>query len=181
MAKTFFTSDTHFFHDNVIKFCNRPYGSVEHMNEELIKNWNSVVSVEDHIWFLGDFSFGNVPDTCSVLERLAGIKHLITGNHDRKGRCQKLPWENYFVDQRDYYRLKPGKDQPKIVLCHFPLASWERGYYHFHGHWHTLKGDNSGRVWHRHDVGVDNNNYTPILLSDACKKADETERNYFDK
>lgn len=176
MSNTWFTSDTHFFHENIIKFCNRPYGSVEQMNNALINNWNLVVKPEDHVWFLGDFSFGNVPDTEGILEQLAGIKHLITGNHDRKGRCQKLDWSKYFVDQHDYYRLKIGKGQPKVVLCHFPLESWERGYYHFHGHWHTTMGNTSGCKWHRHDVGVDNNQYTPILLSDAYKQADKTEK-----
>lgn len=81
----FFTSDLHFFHNNVIEFCKRPYGSVEHMNEELIKNWNTVVGERDHIYILGDISFGKDAQTQEVLDRLKGIKHLIVGNHDRKG------------------------------------------------------------------------------------------------
>lgn len=165
--KTFFTSDTHFFHENVIKFCNRPYGSAEHMNEELIKNWNNVVSDKDHLWFLGDFSFGTAQQTEEILSRLNGLKHLITGNHDRKGRCQKLDWSKYFVDQHDYYRLKVNGE--KFVLCHFPLASWERGYYNLHGHWHSTP-DNYHSKWMQHDVGVDMNNYTPLLMEDAITR-----------
>ena len=41
--KVFFTSDTHFKHANIIKFCERPFGSIEEMNEALIANWNRVV------------------------------------------------------------------------------------------------------------------------------------------
>lgn len=169
--KTFLTSDLHFFHENVIKFCNRPYGSVEQMNYELIRNWNNVVGPEDHVWVLGDVSFGKKQETEDILVQLQGVKHLIQGNHDRKGRCQDLDWSRHFVQQHQYHLLRLGK-VGKAVLCHFPLESWERGWYHFHGHWHTLAGDTSLHKWRRWDVGVDNNNYTPILFEDAMKRAD---------
>ena len=169
MSKTFLTSDTHFFHTNVIGFCNRPFGSVEHMNEQLIKGWNRVVGPEDHLWFLGDFSFGKIPETENVLSQLNGIKHLITGNHDRKGRCEELDWSKYFVTQHDYFRLKVP-NEGKAVLCHFPFSSWERGYHNFHGHLHTLHNDKQGKYM-QHDVGVDNNNYYPILFKDAMAKS----------
>lgn len=169
--KTFFTSDLHFFHDNIIRFCNRPFGSVEQMNDTLIKNWNSVVGEKDHIWMLGDFSFGPEKETREVLEQLKGIKHLIVGNHDRKGRSNKLfnrDWRDYFVDSHDYLRLKVGEH--KFVLCHFPFYSWERGYINLHGHSHSLAGyQNKYNQW---DVGVDANNYTPLLMEDAVKRAE---------
>ena len=172
MTKTFVISDTHFYHENVIKFCNRPFGSMEHMNQELIKNWKSVVGEHDNVWFLGDFSFGTYDQTAGVLNQLPGIKHLILGNHDRKGRADKLfnrDWQQWFVDKHDYFRLKT--QEGKFVLCHFPFASWERGYVNLHGHLHSLKGyKNKWRQW---DVGVDANDYTPLLLSDALKKANE--------
>jgi len=170
MPKTFFTSDTHFFHENVIKFCDRPFASTEAMNENLIRNWNLVVGNEDHIWFLGDFSFGKVPETEQVLYQLNGLKHLIVGNHDRKGSCKKLDWGKYFLDVHDYYRLKVNGH--KFVLCHFPFSSWERGYINLHGHWHSTPGDYHSK-WMQHDVGVDMNNYTPLLLEDAVKRATE--------
>lgn len=171
MGKTFFTSDLHFFHENVIKFCNRPFGSVEHMNESLVNNWNKVVSDEDHIWVLGDISFGKVKETDEILSRLNGIKHLIVGNHDRKGRCEDLfnkYWEKHFVDKHDYYRLKV--DDWKFVLCHFPFASWERGYINLHGHLHSVK-DSYIPKYLQYDVGVDLNNYAPVSLDDVVDKA----------
>ena len=73
---------------------------------QFIRNWNMVVGTDDHVWHLGDVSFGTIEATENILSRLNGIKHLITGNHDRKGRCQKLKWDTFFVDQHDYYRLK---------------------------------------------------------------------------
>lgn len=170
MTKTFFTSDLHFFHENVIKFCNRPYGSMEHMNSELIKNWNTVVGDLDHVWILGDISFGKPEDTAAVLQQLKGIKHLIVGNHDRKGRSEKLfnkEWHKYFVDSHDYYRLKV--DGYKFVLRHFPFHSWERGYINLHGHLHSERGYKNKYL--QYDVGVDANNYTPVLLKHAVDKA----------
>lgn len=168
--KTFFTSDLHFHHENVIKFCNRPFGSVEHMNDQLIKNWNSVVSDKDHVWVLGDISFGSPLQTAPILDQLKGIKHLIVGNHDRKGRSDKLfnkHWEKWFVDRNDYFRLKVAGE--KFVLCHFPFASWERGYINLHGHLHSPAGYKN--KFRQYDVGVDANNYTPLLLEDAVKRA----------
>jgi calcineurin-like phosphoesterase family protein len=170
-SKTFFTSDLHFFHNNVIEFCKRPFGSVEHMNESLINNWNMVVEGNDHVWFLGDFSFGKDDETHSVLRKLKGIKHLVVGNHDRKGRSEKLfnkRWEEYFVEKHDYVRVKI--DGHKLVLCHFPFSSWERGYINLHGHLHNLAGYEN--KWRQYDVGADANNYTPILLSDAVARAE---------
>lgn len=165
MSKTFFTSDTHFFHRNIIEFCKRPYGSVEQMNEALISNWNLVVQPTDTVWFLGDFSFGRIEETEEILRRLNGRKHLITGNHDRKGRCEKLDWSLYFDSQHDYLRL--NVDRHKLVLCHFPFHSWERGYINLHGHTHgTYKSK-----YMQHDVGSDSNNYTPVSLEDAVARS----------
>lgn len=142
------------------------------MNDELIKNWNTVVQPEDHIWMLGDFSFGKTADTAGVLDQLAGIKHLIVGNHDRKGRSDTLfnrDWERWFVDRHDYYRLRTK--QGKFVLCHFPFASWERGYINLHGHWHSPAGYKN--KFKQYDVGVDANNYAPIKLEDAIERANK--------
>lgn len=75
------TSDEHFYHTNVIKYCGRPYDSVEQMNEALVNNWNSIVRPEDDVYCLGDFSmaFRSVELFSS---RLMGKKYLVPGNHD---------------------------------------------------------------------------------------------------
>ena len=57
-SNIFFTSDTHFHHDNIIRFCNRPFKDVYHMDEELIKRWNEKVGPDDIIYHLGDFAWG---------------------------------------------------------------------------------------------------------------------------
>ena len=76
-----FTSDLHFGHQNIIKFCNRPWKTVEEMNEGLIANWNSVVKDDDIVFDLGDFAFAPNSKWKEILSRLNGIHYLILGNH----------------------------------------------------------------------------------------------------
>lgn len=85
---TFFTSDTHFGHANIIRFCNRPFKNVEEMDEALIENWNQVVSEDDTVFHLGDFAFGGSSVWKSIIPRLNGHINLIIGNHDRKNLRQ---------------------------------------------------------------------------------------------
>ena len=63
MPKIWITSDTHFGHINIIKYCNRPYADVTEMNNALIANINSQVAPEDTLIHAGDFCFGdyNIP------------------------------------------------------------------------------------------------------------------------
>jgi calcineurin-like phosphoesterase family protein len=76
--KIFVTSDTHFGHNNIIKYCNRPFKTSQEMDETLIKNYNSVVSNDDHVYFLGDFSMSNDPEYLNyIFHRLHGRKFLI--------------------------------------------------------------------------------------------------------
>ena len=81
---TFFTSDTHFNHANIIKFCNRPFKDVEQMNEVMIANWNSVIGKDDTVFHLGDFCLGGAAEWTKILDRLNGKIYLIMGNHDLK-------------------------------------------------------------------------------------------------
>lgn len=82
--KNWYTSDHHFNHKNIIKYCNRPFASVDEMNEVMIERWNEVVGPGDVVYHCGDFAFGSARDIAGVLERLNGAKFLVLGNHDRK-------------------------------------------------------------------------------------------------
>lgn len=83
MPKIFFTSDLHFGHKNIIRFDNRPFSTVEEMDEALIRNWNAKVSDEDTVYVLGDISWYNDAKTSEIINSLHGHKILIKGNHDR--------------------------------------------------------------------------------------------------
>lgn len=94
--KVFFTSDTHFKHANIIKFCERPFGSIEEMNEALIANWNRVVGKDDFVFHLGDFCFGGSEAWNSILDRLNGKIYLVLGNHDIYSCFVRSSEGNYF-------------------------------------------------------------------------------------
>ena len=52
-----FTSDTHFGHENAIKFCKRPFSCADEMEDVIVGNINKVVQAEDDLFHLGDFSY----------------------------------------------------------------------------------------------------------------------------
>lgn len=84
----YYSSDEHFFHDKIRGYSGRPYSSVEEMNEALIANHNSIVSKDDEVIHLGDFSMKH--DVVKpTLEQLNGTHILIPGNHDRCHPCHK--------------------------------------------------------------------------------------------
>ncbi len=76
---TFFTSDLHFNHGNIIKFCQRPFASVGEMNEALIARFNETVGPSDTVYILGDLVMGR---DLNCAARLNGRKILLMGNHD---------------------------------------------------------------------------------------------------
>lgn len=82
----YFTSDHHFSHANIIRFCDRPFEDVHTMNKILTDNWNSVVSPDDTVYHLGDFSFGG--KISKFLQYLNGNIILIRGNHDRNSNIK---------------------------------------------------------------------------------------------
>lgn len=162
---TYFTSDTHFGHKNIITYCRRPFNTVEEMDRILIENWNKKIKPTDTVYFLGDFSFHKESKTREIILQLNGIKHMIMGNHDRGyGKDENL-WYEFFVEVEEYARIKA--DGHKFVLCHFPFKSWERGYVNLHGHTHGM----SEEWFAQCDVGVDCNKYMPISADEAYAKA----------
>lgn len=163
----YFTSDTHFFHSNIIKYCNRPFQDIDCMNEALIDNWNLVVGPKEEVYHLGDFSFGNAENTLLLLPRLNGRIHLIRGNHDYD-KTLSLCWTK-FASVNFYKELKYNKQL--LVLCHYPIESWNKqrqGSIHLHGHCHgTLKQSPDLR---RLDVGSDCFNFFPISITEISER-----------
>lgn len=165
-SKLFFTSDLHLFHDNCIKYCNRPFVNVDEMNSTIIANWNNKIKPDDSVFLLGDLSFGKPEQTETILKELNGNIYLIRGNHDHPGKLYSL--SKYFTFERDLVTIEvPDVDiqrgfQP-IVLCHYALLSWDRQHYGswmLHGHAHGNISFQAGVK--RLDVGVDVHNFTPI-------------------
>lgn len=82
MSEIWVTSDTHFGHENIIKYSNRPFHDVTDMDETLIHNWNMLVQPGDKVYHLGDVWMGSGERAYHNLRRLNGKKRLILGNHD---------------------------------------------------------------------------------------------------
>lgn len=164
--KVFFTSDTHFNHFNIIKYCNRPFSSKEEMNKALIANWNSRVSGDSHVFHLGDFAFGDVSESNSIRHQLNGIIHFVFGNHDSVARQMKWKLDDTFDN---YIELKI-KNYPMIVLSHYAFEVWNKshvGSWHMYGHSHGSLPDNPNAK--KFDVGVDCFNYAPVNILEVEK------------
>lgn len=172
LETTFFTADNHFGHENIIKFANRPFTSVEEMDEAMIERWNKVVPPNGTVYHLGDFTLGG-PDTASrYLSRLNGrIIFLHTYWHHDVRWIDHGPYQSA---QGVHIELIPplevlelqinGRQHPlAITLCHYPLAVWDRKHYgawHLHGHSHGQYKYQD--VDYAFDVGVDCWNFTPL-------------------
>jgi calcineurin-like phosphoesterase family protein len=155
---TWFTSDHHFGHHNILTYSNRPFESVAAMEEAFVYRHNCLVARGDQVYFLGDFSF---EDPSRIVPRLNGQKFLIIGNHDWRWKKQHhaCPWAWI----RDVELVKVG-DQA-IWLSHYPHRSWPgsaHGTWHLHGHEHGNRYSTATDTRPVADVGVDCWNYFPV-------------------
>ena len=156
----YFTADTHFGHKNIIKYCNRPFDSIDEMNEVMIENWNRVVSSKDNVYHLGDFGF---KDINLILSRLNGNIHLIHGNHDSSA----VKRNRRFITSSSIKEIKI--DGIKTVLHHYSMRVWNasfHGSYHLFGHSHGML-PSYGLSF---DVGVDAWNFMPISEGQIIEK-----------
>jgi len=155
---TLFTSDTHFGHANIIKYCNRPFSSPWEMDEALVTNWNNVVTPDDVVYHLGDFAFGHgvaQEYISKIAKRLNGDIHLIRGNHEKLG--QSISWR--FTSINDYAEIEIEKQI--IVLFHYGMRTWRnamKGSWHLYGHSHGGLAPYDKSL----DIGVDCWNFTPV-------------------
>ena len=120
------------------------------------------------IYILGDFSFGTVEQTLEILNRLNGNKFLIIGNHDEK-MLKSKEVVSKFAWCKDYYKLR--YNGLKIILSHYPIAVWDCKHYGsimLHAHLHEKKLEYETK--NLYNVGVDVNNYSPIILEEILEK-----------
>ena len=169
--KLFFTSDTHFFHKNIIKFCQRPYKNIEEMQEQFILNWNKVVPQDGIVFFLGDFAFGNSTEWIKIINQLNGYIYFILGNHDLQNcnNLKHLENKNSTCLSHMAY-IKIIETSQVIVLSHYPLLTYPKHLWNLCGHTHSSKINKFNFFKTQYDVGVDNNNYTPVSFKEIKEK-----------
>ena len=182
-SKLFFTSDTHFNHFKIAKYCNRPFASRGEMNKALIENWNKVVPRDGIVIHCGDFmlnhSLKNEKDYDKIANKLNGTIYLVRGNHDIIRLRENYQTKNHIVWVGDILNIQIGSQ--KIVASHYPLLCFPAQYNVF-GHVHTLE---DGKVYgpdspfsdflkiceyRQYDVGVDQNGYKPVAWKEIVKK-----------
>lgn len=164
MANIWVISDTHFYHDNIIEYTNRPFKDAMTMNLAIRDNWNSVVAPEDKVYHLGDVYMGargrSREEIEAFLKSLNGKKRLILGNHDAG---------HDHVIQRVFekiYLIRWFKEYG-IVLSHIPMHidSIKKDYVNVHGHIHEKL---SPKGPYR-NVSVEWTNYRPIEITEILK------------
>jgi calcineurin-like phosphoesterase family protein len=168
MTNIFFTSDNHYFHDNIIKYCDRPFSGSLDMNAEMMSRWNSRVGPDDIGIFVGDISAGlkgRTEELRQIIQNLNGKKILIRGNHDH----QSIDWyvESGFLKVFDFFVAS------EVVICHFPLSSLARygfddklfGQYRhiIHGHVHEKNVNFEGHF----NVAADRHDFYPLLYTEV--------------
>lgn len=161
-----YTADTHLNHENIIRFCDRPFRTARHMDDVLVANLVAKVGPKDDLYVVGDFAFAREEDRLYILsrfEQVPGRKHLVTGNHDRAW-ARELPWASV----SNLIELKDGGE--RVVLCHYPMITWNgarRGalqlFGHVHGNWRGSRNSVN--------VGVDVWGFAPVTLKEAQRRA----------
>jgi len=174
MPNIFLISDTHFNHKNFLTFKDkegkiiRPFNNVDEMDETMIRNWNSVVAVQDKVYHLGDVFFGNQKRANEILSQLNGHKRLVIGNHDviyGKNNPLHMWFEKMFL-----WRPWPTEN---LLLTHVPVhpnnivERFGNKCVNLHGHIH----DNDSPEGLYINMCVERHNYTPVPIDTAIEWA----------
>lgn len=181
MKQTFFTSDLHIGHYNIIRHCDRPFSSVKEMDETIIQNWNNVVTEEDTVYLLGDIYMKNPQIVGKLLDELKGKIVLVKGNHDKLKDIKRYVTPGRIDIIHEFgteISYKKDEKEYHFVLCHYPIWSWNRKYHfsiHLHGHDHFKDPlwndfDKNGLSM---DVGVDGNGFTPVHIDKVIELMNE--------
>ena len=158
---TWIISDTHFFHENIGRYCNRP----DNWQKLIIKNWNDLISPDETVLHLGDFSFGKRSNFDLLTDILHGKIILIRGNHDRLGRVRYESRGVTTVNEPIYFELD---EKIKIIFSHWPVVPLEDGVINIHDHIHNSPPPPEGSVLGSNHINlsVEVRDYRPWRLKD---------------
>ena len=165
---TYFTSDQHFGHFNIIRLCQRPFATAEEMDAELLARWNAKVGEDDEVYIVGDLFF-RAATVEPILKALHGRKHLVVGNHDHSW-MRRVRVGDYFESVQTIKEIVV--DGLVMTLCHYPMLSYpqaRRGYM-VYGHIHNNVRDDYWPLIARRsrmlNAGADVNNFTPVTFDE---------------
>lgn len=167
------TSDSHFRHENIIKYEMRPFVDRDSMDDSLITRWNSVVKPLDIVYHLGDFGLGHPDQLKAIRAKLNGRIILIRGNHDDSlSKLLQLGFDGIADELTLQYK------QWHFVMTHIPkddllYDSLDHGLINLHGHIHGKKRACFNRI----NVSCDAWDYTPQTLDDLLMEYRKQRRN----
>lgn len=174
MPNTWFTADFHFGHANIMRYCCRPFATVDEMDHAILERLNASVKANDILYFLGDFCMGSQTRAIAYRRRILCQKiFAVPGNHDKQAR--KLREEFAWLDHLAEVSIH---GQP-IVLCHYAMRVWNRsnrGSWHLYGHSHGRLPDLPNSL--STDVGVDTHDFRPWHydeIGDLMRKKSEAQ------
>lgn len=161
--RVFIWSDIHFGHKNIIKYAERPFPTVQLMQDCLIGNYLNTVTDKDIVIFGGDIGFMSENKINDILNTLPGYKIQIIGNHDihRDGKLYDLA----FDERHASYVLDVDVDGVsfQLLFTHYPMNEVPAGCINVHGHIHQRPPPTN-----RHfNMSVERVNYKPHLLSEV--------------
>lgn len=167
-APLFFTSDTHFSEEAIIRLCGRPFPYAKEMDTRMIELWNDTVPENGIVFHLGDFCSKGPDRWRVILSQLKGNIHLVLGNHDLRRITPEIA--SMFSSVSEQRQIMVGGQ--RIYLNHYPFLCYGGSYrdvWQLFGHVHTGPGhtgldDNRLPILFpmQYDVGVDNNSYAPV-------------------
>lgn len=189
----FVTADTHFYHKNIIRYCNRPYADMDDMIIKMRLDWNNTVTQNDIVVIAGDFAFAGITKIRELIDSLNGIKILVRGNHDQYN--SKKYRENGFFAVERYLIIDD------IFIGHYPVYGnmqeqiadlekrddWDKNIVNqsYNQYVQCIKNSKCTKILHGHihdkkiiydscyaqyNIGMDNNNCKLITLNEAILK-----------
>tara|TARA_B110000259_G_scaffold7508_1_gene8159 strand:- start:3184 stop:3735 length:552 start_codon:yes stop_codon:yes gene_type:complete len=173
MRDIWLISDTHFGHENILKFEEKDgslirgahFDDIQEHDEVLIENWNKTVKPGDIVYHLGDVFMGPKEKFLENFARLHGAKRLVVGNHDDI---------KFMVQHKLFQKITMWRMFPEfgMLLTHTPqheTTMYEGRFRNFpktplnvHGHIHS---NPSPSPLHR-CVCMEQIDYTPIHIED---------------
>ena len=161
-----FSSDYHWYHPAILRYCSRPYKTEREMREDIIAKHNEVVKPEDTIYILGDVGMlgrDKLSKLRPILAKMNGTKHLILGNHDEG--------KPFTYERMGFTSVHTGLMYSNdIVLRHDPAVAnvmpekiWLVG--HVHNLFHVITDPIVC-----YNVGVDVNGFYPVSLKQIMEK-----------
>ena len=171
--KIWLTSDLHFCHNKEFLYSPRGFDNIYDMNETIVKNWNSVVSVNDDVYILGDLMLVNNEEGIKLLKNLKGNIHIILGNHDTGTRVEL--YNNCYNVVEICYATIIKYNGYHFYLSHYPTitGNGDKDLKHtlinLYGHTHQ-KTNFFNDVFFMYHVGVDSHNCFPVLIDDIIQE-----------